>query len=102
MRAGTVCRFSPVCNLFRFRILYPFPGYQQPVGIDAIRRTGHKGTIVLPLPDAQQTGICGKHGIDFKNLISKHIPQHPEIEHIPHFQLLQISKHGLASHSAVA
>ena len=33
--------------------------------------------------------------------IPKHIPKHPEIEHIPYFQLLQISKHGLAGHSAV-
>ena len=78
------------------------PPDQKPVGVDAVGGAGHQGAEILPFDDPQRARLLGLHDQDLIHLIGQHLVQHPEQEHIPLLQLVQVGEQLGAGKSPVA
>ena len=64
--------------------------YQQPMGIDTKRRTGHQRYQVFSALDLQQTGVRGQHSSDIVYLIRQCIAQHMDVKRVAHCKLVDV------------
>ena len=71
------------------------------MGVDGIGCAGNKGTVILSFHDPDVLGFLRKHNLDLVYLVSKHLIQYMEIEHIALLQLVQIREQNRTGQSTM-
>ena len=66
---------------------------EQPVGVNAVGRAGHKGHIILTLRDRKAVHLVGKDRFDLVHFIRKPAVQNADTERIADFHLGQARQH---------
>ena len=72
------------------------------MGVDSVGRAGHQRAVVLPGENSQGLHVLRLHHQDLIHLIGQRLVQHPEQEHIPHRQLIQVAEQLGAGQAPVA